>query len=46
MGSDLDRTPGGFWDFSAIEIMGSGSVVSGNYITNWGYGVLGRLDRS
>ena len=39
-GIDLDRTPGGFWDFSAIEIMGSGSVVSGNYITNWGYGIL------
>jgi hypothetical protein len=27
-------------DFTAIEIMGSGSIVNHNYIANWGWGVL------
>ena len=34
-------TPGGgWWNFSAVEIMGSGSVVSGNYIDGWGQGAM------
>ena len=38
---------GGYWDFAAIEIMGAASVVSGNYIYNWGFGVMdGQMNAS
>ena len=35
------QTPGGgWWNFAAMEIMGDGTVVSGNYINGWGLGAM------